>query len=89
MYTYELLENGCYYLVREKEKDPISLIKVAVETDHCVFIQRFEDPTSTEWKMKKDEMADIIECLSDDAVKAWEEHYASEDVYEEEEDDDD
>ncbi len=64
------------------------LIKVAVETVHCIFIQRFEDPTLTEWKQKKDELHDIIECLSDEAVKLWEEHYTSEDAYYEEEDDD-
>ncbi|MBL7758989.1 MAG: hypothetical protein J0H92_13375 [Sphingobacteriales bacterium] len=87
MYTYDLLENGCYYLVREAEDSPISLIKVAVETDHCLFVQRFDDPTQTEWKLKSDVLADIIECLSDEAVKAWEAHYSSEDVYEEDDDD--
>jgi hypothetical protein len=89
MYTYDLLEKGCHYLVKEKEEDPITLIKVAVETDHCLFIQRFDDPTLTEWKLKKDKLADIIECLTDEAVKEWEEHYSTEDAYYEEEDDDD
>ena len=88
MYTYDLLENGCYYLVREKDDSDITLIKVAVETDHCLFIQRFDDPTETEWKLKKDSLFDIIECLSDEAVKAWEEHYKSENEYYEEEEDD-
>jgi hypothetical protein len=88
MYTYDLLENGCYYLVREKEDSPIILIKVAVETDHCLFVQRFEDPTQTEWKQKKDSLSDIIECLSDEAVKQWEAHYNNEDAYYEEEEDD-
>ena len=88
MYTYDLLENGCYYLVKEKEDSPIMLIKVAVETDHCIFIQRFEEPTLTEWKQKKDGLFDIEECLSDEAVKAWEEHYSNEDAYYEEEEDD-
>ena len=88
MYTYDLLETGCYYLVKEKEDSPITLIKVAVESDQCVFIQRFSDPTETEWKMKADAMHDIIECLSDKAVKTWEEHYTSEDAYYEEDDDD-
>lgn len=87
MYTYDLLEKGCYYLVKVKEEDPITLIKVVVETDHCLFIQRFDDPTLTEWKLKKDNLADIIECLTDEAVKAWEEHYTREDAYYEEEDD--
>jgi hypothetical protein len=88
MYTYDLLENGCYYLVKERLDAPITLIKVAVETDHCLFVQRFDDATKTAWKMKKDELADVIECLSDEAVKAWEEHYYSEDAYYEEEEDD-
>ena len=34
MYTYELLEAGCYYLVKEKEDSMITLIKVAMESDH-------------------------------------------------------
>ena len=88
MYSYDLLETGCYYLIREKEDAAITLIKVAVETDHCLFVQRFVDPTETEWKLKKDPLHDIIECLSDEAVKDWEQHYkSSEDAYYEEDDD--
>jgi hypothetical protein len=87
MYSYDLLENGCYYLVREKENAPIELIQVTVETDHCLFIQRFDDPTKTEWKLKTDTLADIIECLSDEAVSEWEKQYYGEDAYQEEEDD--
>jgi len=89
MYTYDLLENGCYYLVKQEEDSAISLIKVVVETDSCLFIQRFDDPTETEWKLKKDPLFDIIECLTDEAVKAWEEHYVNEDEYSEEEEEDD
>lgn len=77
MYAYDLLETGCYYLVKEKEDSPIVLIKVAVETDHCLFIQRFDDLLATEWKLRKDPLFDIIECLSDEKVKEWEEHYRS------------
>ena len=72
-----MLETGCYYLVKEKEDSPIILIKVAVETDHCLFIQRFDDLLATEWKLRKDPLFDIIECLSDEKVKEWEEHYRS------------
>lgn len=89
MYTYDLLENGCYYLVKQEEDSAISLIKVVVETDSCLFVQRFDDPTVTEWKLKKDPLFDIIECLTDEAVKAWEEHYVNEDEYSEEEEEDD
>lgn len=89
MYTYDLMETGCYYLVKEKEDSNITLIKVAMETDSCLFIQKFEDPTDTEWKMKKDPVHDIIECLTDSAIKDWEILYkSSEDAYKEEDDDD-
>lgn len=77
MYTYDLLETGCYYLVKEKEESPISLIKIAVVTDHSVFVQRFNEPMETTWKLKKDNLHDIIECLSDETVKSWEEYYRS------------
>ncbi len=88
MYTYDLLETGCYYLVKEKEDSPVTLIKVSMESDHCLFIQRFDDLTKTEWKLKKDIIHDIIECLSDEAVKVWEEQYQSnQDAYYEEDDD--
>ena len=88
MYTYDLLETGCYYLVKEKEDSPITMIKVAVESDHCLYIQRFDNPTETEWKLKKDILHDIIECLSDEAVRVWEEQYkANQDAYYEEDDD--
>ena len=87
MYLYDLLETGCYYLVKEKEESPITMIKVAVESDHCLFIQRFDDPMETEWKLKKDILHDIIECLSDESVKAWQEQYrTNQDAYYEEDD---
>lgn len=87
MYAYELLETGCYYLVREKEDDPVVLIRVAMETDHCLFIERFDRPADTEWKLKKDLLHDIIECLSDEKVKEWAEHFRNNaDAYYEEDD---
>jgi hypothetical protein len=89
MYSYDLLEPGCYYLVQEEEDSPITLLKVSVETDHCLFIEKFNEPKETEWRKKKDPIFDIIECLTDEAVEGWEKHYNSnEDAYYEEEDDD-
>jgi hypothetical protein len=82
MYTYDLLEKGCYYLIKEKEDAPIALIRIAVQTDQCLFIQRFDQPMSTAWKLKKDGLFDIIECLSDEAVRNWEQEYQdSQDAY--------
>lgn len=89
MFSYGLLEPGCYYLVQEKEGADIKLIKVTVESDHCLFVIRYDDPLVTEWKRKTDSLHDIIECLTDATVKEWETHYpSSEDAYYEEEDDD-
>ncbi|WP_132055428.1 hypothetical protein [Pseudocnuella soli] len=86
MYSYGLLEAGCYYLVQEAQDQPVSLIKVMMESDHCMYVFFYDDQISTCWKRKSDSIFDIIECLSDAAVEAWEKHYNSsnEDVYNEE-----
>jgi hypothetical protein len=88
MYSYDLLEAGCHYLIQEKEDSSISLIKVTVESDHCVFVARYDDDQVTEWKRKTDPIYDIVELLSDEAVRAWETSYNnSQDAYYEEDDD--
>jgi hypothetical protein len=89
MYSYELLEAGCYYLIQEDQESPISLIKVNVASDHCVFISRYDDEYGTAWKRKTDPIFDIVELLSDDAVRAWESSYNNnQDAYNYEEDED-
>ncbi|HVK97097.1 MAG TPA: hypothetical protein VM368_04725 [Flavisolibacter sp.] len=87
MYTYGLLETGCYYLVQEESDSAIQLIKVNLETDHCMFIQVFADESTTEWRRKTDLIHDIVECLSDELVESWEKHYNNneESYYEEDE----
>jgi hypothetical protein len=87
MYSFELLEAGCYYLIQEQHDSPITLIKVTVESDHCVFLTRYNDELLTEWKRKTDPIHDIIELLSDEAVRAWETSY-NEDAYNYEEGED-
>ena len=87
MYSYGLLEPGCYYLVQETVDSSIELIKVAVESDHCMYIFKYNDELSTEWKRKNDKLHDIIECLSDEMVETWEKQYNSnEESYYEEDD---
>jgi hypothetical protein len=88
MYSYGLLETGCYYLVQEEIHSPIELIKVTVQSDHCMYIFKYGDEVVTEWKRKTDKLNDIIECLSDEMVEAWEKHYNNneESYYEEDED---
>jgi hypothetical protein len=89
MYSYGLLEPGCYYLVQEKVDAPINLIKVTAETDHCLYVFNYEDSLTTTWKRKADPIHDIIECLSDEAVEAWEKQYNdNQDAYHEEDEED-
>ena len=85
MYSYGLLEPGCYYLIQEKADSPISLIKVTMESDYCMYVFTYNDELATGWKRKTDDIFDIIECLSDKAVEDWEKHYNNnEDAYYEE-----
>jgi hypothetical protein len=86
MFSYGLLEVGCYYLVQEEKDSPVTLIKVTMESDHCMYILRYEDTLASEWKKKTDGINDIIECLTDEAVRTWEKQYNSEDAYYEEDD---
>lgn len=85
MYTYDLLEPGCYYLIQEKQNAPIYLIKVSVASDHCMYVSRFEETEVMEWKRKSDPIYDIIELLDDKSVQAWEAEY-NKDTYNYEED---
>lgn len=87
MYSYALLEAGCYYLIQENEDAPIVLIKINVETDQCVYISKYAEEEYMEWKKKTDPILDILELLSDEAVKEWEAVY-NKDTYNYEEDDD-
>ena len=77
MYSYGLLETGCYYLVQEKLDSPITLIKATMESDHCMYVFTYNDEMVTGWKRKTDKIYDIIECLTDEAVEKWEKQYNS------------
>ncbi|MES1225464.1 MAG: hypothetical protein ABUT20_58835 [Bacteroidota bacterium] len=88
MYSYALLEKGCYYLIQEKEESPVSLIKVNMESDNCMYVSTYTDATVLEWKKKTDSIYDILELLDDDMVKKWESIYnGNQDTYNYEEDD--
>ncbi|MBN9381757.1 MAG: hypothetical protein J0H74_13390 [Chitinophagaceae bacterium] len=75
MYSYALLEKGCYYLIQEKEEGPVGLIKVNMETDHCMYVSKYGDTTLIEWRKKTDPIFDILELLEEDKVRAWESIY--------------
>jgi hypothetical protein len=87
MYSYALLEKGCYYLIQEKEETPVSLIKINMESDNCMYVSKYGEETLLEWKKKTDPIFDILELLDDDTVKKWEAIYnGSQDTYNYEED---
>jgi hypothetical protein len=75
MYSYALLETGCHYLIQEKEEAALTLIKINVASDHCMFISRYDETEILEWKKKTDGIHDIVELLSDDKVREWEKSY--------------
>jgi hypothetical protein len=88
MYSYALLETGCYYLIQEKENSGPGLIKVTMESDYCMFVTTYGEVPVMEWKKKTDNIHDILELLGDDKVKEWESIYnGSQDAYYEEDDD--
>ena len=65
MYSYALLEPGCYYLVQEKEDDKLTLLQVKVISDHCMYVEKYTETVLQEWKRKTDSIFDIIElCFS-------------------------
>jgi hypothetical protein len=87
MYSYALLEKGCYYLIQEQETSPVGLIKVNMETDQCMYVSTYADSELVVWKKKTDPIFDILELLGDDKVKTWESIYNnSQDTYNYEED---
>ena len=87
MYSYALLEKGCYYLIQEKEETPVSLIKVNMESDNCMYVSKYGDVTTLEWRKKTDPIFDILELLDDSVVKKWESIYNdSQDTFNYEED---
>ena len=75
MYSYALLEKNCYYLIQELPEAPISLIKINLETEQCMFVSRYEDEQVNEWKKKGDPIFDILELVSDEKIKDWESIY--------------
>ena len=87
MYSYALLEPGCYYLVQEKQNEGLILLQVKVVSDHCMYIERYNDEVSLEWKRKTDPIFDIVELLGNEMVKDWTKiYFSNEDAYYEEDD---
>lgn len=81
MYSYELMETGCHYLIQEKENEALKLIKVHFKSDHAVCVSTYTEGEEIVWKKKSDEIFDIAECLDDKAVASWEKLFFSQDAF--------
>lgn len=87
MFSYALLEPGCYYLIQEKENAPLMMVHISVASDYCMYVCKYGEEEVMEWKKKTDPIHDIIELLSDNVVRDWQEVYNStQDTYDYEED---
>ena len=87
MYSYALLEPGYFYLVQEKENEDPTVLQIKVVSDHCMYVEKYKENIVQVWRRKTDPIFDIIELLSDEAVKEWSTaYYSSEDAYHEEDD---
>ena len=88
MYSYDLLEQECYYIVQLNEGDPLTLLQVKVKSDYCVYAINYTAETAVmQWIKKEDAIYDIIECLTDQMAQQWLNVYnGSEDAYYEEDD---
>ncbi len=71
MYSFELLEKECYYIVQLKPDVALSLIQVKVVTDNCMFIIKYSEVAEMNWVKKNEVIFDIVECLSDEAAQQW------------------
>lgn len=88
MYAFDLLEVGCYYLVQEKEDEGLTLVRINLASDQCLYVSYFGAEEELVWKRKTDKIHDIVELLDDEALKAWESYYFNKDALNYEEDED-
>jgi hypothetical protein len=71
MYSFELLEKDCYYIVQLQQTDVLTLIQVKVISDNCMYVIKYNETAEMQWVKKTDFIFDIIECLSDEAAQQW------------------
>lgn len=89
MFSYALLEPGCHYLIQEQENAPVIMVHISVVSDYCMYVHKYGEAETMEWKKKGDPIYDIIELLSDNVVRDWQEVYnSSEGTYDYEGDED-
>jgi hypothetical protein len=81
MYTFDILDTGCVYLVKEKETDPLQIVRIHFKTDYAVCFSLYSRGEKVIWKKKTDPLFDIIELLDDEAIANWEKLFFNEDAF--------
>ena len=71
MYSFELMEKECYYIVQLRPNDSLTLVQVKVISDSCMYIIKYNETVEMQWVKKEDPIFDIIECLSDEVAQQW------------------
>ena len=71
MFSYEILERECYYIVQLEKDTELTLVQVKVITDNCLFVIQYNETAEMRWVKKTDAIYDIVECLSDEAAQQW------------------
>ncbi|MBK8089425.1 MAG: hypothetical protein IPK31_16655 [Chitinophagaceae bacterium] len=70
MYSYELMETGCHYLIQEKENEALKLIKVHFKSDYALCISTYNEGEEIV-EEKEHPIHDIAECLDDKVIASW------------------
>lgn len=71
MYSYDILEPDCYYLVQLEKDQPLSIIQVKVVSDYAMYVVVFNNEVRFQWVKKADQIFDIVELLSEETAQKW------------------
>ncbi|RYZ25280.1 MAG: hypothetical protein EOO10_18700 [Chitinophagaceae bacterium] len=83
MSTYSDLQQDVYYLIKETEDDELMLVKPVMATSKCVLLVGNDgDSEYTFWKQLDDDVAEIVDELTEEEAEAYE------DLFEDDDDDD-
>ena len=72
MATFYDLEIDKFYLIRVSDNLAVSMVQVALATNHCVLVYEVGEVDINYWKKKSDYIAEIVEELTDDMVDEYE-----------------
>ena len=72
MAIFQDLELDKFYLIKLTGNEDIKLVQVAMSTDKCVLVYEFGEMDLTYWKKKDEQIIEIVEELTDEAIGEYE-----------------